>query len=56
MRRARALFERVGVRVFPATADARSGVATSPEGRLRLMREVLGGWLALVYYRVAGYL
>ena len=56
MRRARALFERAGVRVFPAAADARSGVATSTEDRLRLMREVLGEWLALGYYRVAGYL
>lgn len=56
MRRARALFARDGLQVFPATADARSGAGTSPEARLRLLRDLLGEWLALGYYRVAGYL
>jgi uncharacterized SAM-binding protein YcdF (DUF218 family) len=56
MRRARPLFERDGLRVFPATADVRSSTATSSEGRLQLMRDVLGAWLALGYYRLAGYL
>lgn len=56
MRRARVLFERVGLQVLPATADARSGAGTSPEARLRIMQELLGEWLALGYYRVAGYL
>jgi uncharacterized SAM-binding protein YcdF (DUF218 family) len=56
MRRAGALFERVGLEVFPVTVDARSGAGTSPEARLRLTRELLGEWLALSYYRVAGYL
>jgi len=56
MRRARALFARDDLQVFPATADARSGAGTSPEARLRLLRDLLGEWLALGYYRVAGYL
>jgi uncharacterized SAM-binding protein YcdF (DUF218 family) len=56
MRRARDLFERIGLQVFPATVDARSGAATSPGARLRLTRDLLGEWLALGYYRVAGYL
>jgi len=56
MRRARALFSSGGFQVFPATADARSGAGTSPEARLRLLRDLLGEWLALGYYRAAGYL
>ena len=56
MRRARALFERAGLQVFPAAADARSGSATSPGARLRIARDLLGEWLALGYYRAAGYL
>jgi uncharacterized SAM-binding protein YcdF (DUF218 family) len=56
MRRARALFQREELRVFPATADVRSGSGASPGGRLQLVRDVLGEWLALGYYRVAGYL
>jgi uncharacterized SAM-binding protein YcdF (DUF218 family) len=56
MRRARAVFERAGLRVFPVTADARSGVGTSPGGRLSLTRDLLGEWLALGYYRLAGYI
>jgi uncharacterized SAM-binding protein YcdF (DUF218 family) len=56
MRRADALFSRGGFQVFPATADARSGVGTSPGARLRLLRDLLGEWMALGYYRVAGYI
>lgn len=56
MRRAGALFSRGGFQVFPATADARSGVGTSPGARLRLLRDLLGEWMALGYYRVAGYI
>jgi len=56
MRRARTLFSREGFDVFPVTADARSGTGTSPESRLRLLRDLLGEWLALGYYRLAGYL
>ncbi len=56
MRRGRALFERAGLQVFAAPADARSGSATSSAGRLRLVRDVCGEWLAAAYYRLAGYL
>lgn len=56
MRRASALFSRGGFRVFPVTADAPSGAGTSPGARLRLLRDLLGEWMALGYYRVAGYL
>lgn len=56
MRRASALFSRGGFQVFPVTADARSGAGTSPGARLRLLRDLLGEWMALGYYRVAGYL
>jgi uncharacterized SAM-binding protein YcdF (DUF218 family) len=56
MRRARALFERVGLAVLPAGADSRSVLEMFPEGRLKLMRAVLGEWLAIGYYRIAGYL
>jgi len=56
MRRAGALFSRGGFQVFPAPADARSGAGTSPGARLRLLRDLLGEWMALGYYRVAGYL
>ncbi|MBP1780121.1 MAG: hypothetical protein H6Q86_6132 [candidate division NC10 bacterium] len=56
MRRARVLFSRNGFQVFPATANARSGAGTSPQARLRLLRDLLGEWLAFGYYRLAGYL
>lgn len=56
MRRAGALFSRGGFQVFPATADARSGAGTSPGARLQLFRDLLGEWMALGYYRLAGYL
>jgi len=56
MRRAQALFALAGLQVLPVAADARSGAGTSPEARLRLLRDLLGEWLALGYYRVAGYL
>jgi len=56
MRRAGALFSRGGFQVFPAPADVRSGAGTSPGARLRLLRDLLGEWMALGYYRVAGYL
>jgi hypothetical protein len=56
MRRARVLFERVGLQVLAATAESATAADTAPEGRLRLMRETLGELLARAYYRVAGYL
>lgn len=56
MLRAKALFERAGFEVLPATADDISDTVDSPEGRLELTRIVLQELLALGYYRVAGYL
>jgi hypothetical protein len=56
MRRARALFERVGLQVLAATAESSGAVDTAPEARLSLMRETLGELLARSYYRAAGYL
>lgn len=56
MLRAKALFERAGFGVLPVTADEISDTADAPEGRLKLTRVVLQESLALVYYRVAGYL
>jgi uncharacterized SAM-binding protein YcdF (DUF218 family) len=56
MRRAAALFEQLGFQVRPAAADYPRSAATSPEGRLRLMRETLGELLSLTYHRLAGYL
>jgi len=56
MGRASALFEQVGLQVWPATAEYPRSAAKSPEGRLRLMRETLGELLSLTYHRVAGYL
>jgi uncharacterized SAM-binding protein YcdF (DUF218 family) len=56
MWRARALFEQVGLRVLAAPAESPAGASTSPEGRLRLMRETLAELLARAYYRLSGYL
>jgi len=56
MLRAEALFERAGFEVLPVTADDLSDTVDSPEGRLELTRIVVQEFLALVYYRVAGYL
>jgi len=56
MRRAQGLFEAAGFEVLPASADSISGKARSPEGRLQLLRWVLGETVARVYYRLAGYL
>ncbi len=56
MWRARALFERAGLQVLPAGAESSRSADTSPEGRLRLMRETVGELVARAYYRVAGYL
>jgi uncharacterized SAM-binding protein YcdF (DUF218 family) len=56
MPRARALFGRAGVEVFPSEADDVSRAAVDPEGRLRLMRRLAQEILARLYYRLAGYL
>ncbi|HSB80592.1 MAG TPA: YdcF family protein [Candidatus Methylomirabilis sp.] len=56
MLRAQPLFERAGFEVHPATTEDGSRTDSSPEGRLKLMRQVLQEVLARLYYRVAGYL
>jgi uncharacterized SAM-binding protein YcdF (DUF218 family) len=54
--RARQLFARAGFEVLPAPAENPDRTATTPEGRLKLVRAIMGEALAQVYYRVAGYL
>ncbi|MBI4636100.1 MAG: YdcF family protein [Candidatus Rokubacteria bacterium] len=54
--RARALFERAGFEVLAANADEFSYAATLPEDRLDLMRRTVREFVALLYYRAAGYL
>ena len=56
MQRARPLFEQAGFQVITAGVNSISGLSRSPEGRLQLMRWVLGEAVAWAYYRVAGYL
>jgi len=56
MVRARALFERAGFAVFPATADDIPGNVDSPESRLELARLIFQEIVARIYYRTAGYL
>ena len=56
MARAQRLFERAGFEVLAAPTDEVSSEASSPEGRLRLMRQTLQELLARFYYRAAGYL
>ena len=56
LRRARPLFESAGLQVLAAPADDVSPTAASAEGRLELMRMTLRELLALLYYRVSGYL
>jgi uncharacterized SAM-binding protein YcdF (DUF218 family) len=56
MARAQRLFERAGFEVLAAPTDEVSSEASSPEGRLRLMRQTLQELLARLYYRAAGYL
>ena len=55
-RRAKRLFERVGLEVYPAySADYVVGI-TSPLDRLWLSMRVAQESLALIYYRLAGYI
>ena len=56
MTRAKAVFERAGFDVLPVSADDVSETASTPEGRLHLTRILLQEFVALAYYRVAGYL
>jgi uncharacterized SAM-binding protein YcdF (DUF218 family) len=56
MRRARGLFERVGLTVRPASTDTAALGATSPERRLALTRHVAQEAAALAYHKLFGYL
>jgi uncharacterized SAM-binding protein YcdF (DUF218 family) len=56
MRRARRLFERVGLEVLPAAVDDISDTASSPEDRLKLTRTALEEIIARFYYQMARYM
>jgi uncharacterized SAM-binding protein YcdF (DUF218 family) len=56
MRRATAVFERVGFNVLPVPTADPSAVEGAPGARLVLTREIFMELLALVYYRTAGYI
>ena len=56
MRRAKYLFERAGMEVRPAPSDNYTVAAVSPGERLRLALRLVQESLALVYYRIAGYI
>jgi uncharacterized SAM-binding protein YcdF (DUF218 family) len=56
MRRARALFEREGLTVRPASTETGVLGAASPERRLLLTRYVAQELVALAYHKLFGYL
>jgi uncharacterized SAM-binding protein YcdF (DUF218 family) len=56
MRRAKYLFERAGMEVRPAPSDNYTVAGVSPGERLRLALRLVQESLALVYYRIAGYI
>ena len=56
MRRAKYLFERAGIEVRPAPSDNPTVAAVSPGERLQLALRLIQESLALVYYRIAGYI
>ncbi len=56
MVRARRLFERAGLAVRPAPANDLPDPAETPQTRLALMTRATQEILAIVYYRVAGYM
>jgi uncharacterized SAM-binding protein YcdF (DUF218 family) len=56
MLRARGVFERAGFDVLPAPAGDASANVTAPAVRLRVALYLVRELLALLYYRVAGYL
>jgi uncharacterized SAM-binding protein YcdF (DUF218 family) len=55
-RRAKRLFERVGLEVYPAYSADYVVAMTSPRDRLWLSMRVAQESLALIYYRLAGYI
>ncbi len=56
LRRAQPLFAHVGFEVLAAPVEDLSNAATTPEGRLALMRLTLEELAAELYYWIAGYL
>jgi uncharacterized SAM-binding protein YcdF (DUF218 family) len=55
-RRAKLLFERVGLEVYPAYSADYVSAMTAPRDRLWLSIRVAQETLALIYYRIAGYI
>lgn len=55
MKRARAVFERSGLKILPAPSDDYPGSAASPQQRFLLMMWVLEQGLANLHYKLAGY-
>jgi uncharacterized SAM-binding protein YcdF (DUF218 family) len=55
-RRAKLLFERVGLEVYPAYSADYVAAMTAPRDRLWLSMRVAQESLALIYYRIAGYI
>ena len=56
MRRAKLVFERTGLQVLPAISTDYSVAAVSPGGRLWLTTRIFQEAVALIYYRIAGYI
>ena len=54
MPRARAVFERAGIRVHAAPVLEQSALSERPQARLALARALIQEWLARAYYRLAG--
>ena len=54
MPRARAVFERAGLRVVPAPVLEQSVESSRPQARLALARALAQEWLARAYYRASG--
>ena len=52
--RARAVFERAGMRVHAAPVLEQSGLSERPQARLALARALVQEWLARAYYRMTG--
>jgi uncharacterized SAM-binding protein YcdF (DUF218 family) len=56
MRRAKMLFERFGLEVWPAVSNDDAAAAFFPGDRLRLAMRISQEFTALLYYRLAGYI
>ena len=52
--RARAVFERAGIRVHAAPVLEQSALSERPQARLALVRAMAQEWLARAYYRLSG--